>query len=337
MSTSKRHHYLSQFYLKGFLDGERNWVYDRVTKELRKDVPKNIAVITNYYTTIDEKGERSTEGESLLSEIEGIAVKSISSLDKGEDITFSEKQSLSLFLAFFRTRVPQFERIFAEIFDSQAKSILQVASATEERVNKLVKDCKLEFEGFNAKDFTEYVNSDKYEVVPKHDLIIAYMFQMAVDTAKYLFQMDWFIIHTTDDKPIITTDVPFIIMAPKDLEPPYPYGIGLIQTGAVKLLPLTKTTALAMVDHGERQEHREFADQQISKFNEIMALSSERLVIGSDKELLGTIIEQTKLNNMEPNKYVKNVSFGDPAQGFITTTSLNVSAYNASWLGNLID
>jgi len=337
MSTQKRHHYLSEFYLKEFSEKDRIWVYDRETTKLRKDTAKNTAVITNYYTITDEYGERSTEAESNLAQIENIAVSLIKKLDQGENITFSEKQELSLFIALLRTRVPHFEKVLSDIFDAHFKDFLKVASATDERVDHLVDKYNLELNDFDSEDFRGYVESDQYQVVPNHELVIAYMFKMALETAKYLFQMDWFILHSKDDQSLITTDVPFIILAPNNQHPPYPYGIGLIVTGAVKLIPLTKKTALAMVDHGNKLEHRDFNSEQVSILNEIMALSSERLLIGPEQELIRSIIEQTRLFDKEPNDYVKVSSFGDSIQGFITATTLNVNAYNSSWLGNLIE
>ncbi|MCK5391836.1 MAG: DUF4238 domain-containing protein [Deltaproteobacteria bacterium] len=337
MSTQKRHHYLSEFYLKEFSEENRIWVYDRETKKLRRDIPKNTAVKTNYYTITDEEGERSTEAESVLSLIEDRAVGPIKKLDKKEIITYEEKQELSLFIALFITRVPHFERVLIHMFDTQAKTTLKVASATKERVDHLVSKYNIELNDFDHTDFMEYVKSEKNKIVPNHELVIAYMLKMGLEIAKYLFQMDWFILHSTDDQPLATTDVPFVILAPKDQKPPYRYGVGLIQKDTVKLIPLTKNTALAMVNHGDRLIHRDFNSEQVTKLNEIMALSSERLLIGPDRELISSIIEHTHLFDMEPNQYVSIDSFGDSIQGFITVTTLNVDAYNSSWLGSLIE
>jgi hypothetical protein len=77
MSTAIRHHYLSQFYLRGFQHEDRNWVYDRATNKLREDVPKNIAVISKLYTVENVEGIVSTEIESTFARIENVAVSII--------------------------------------------------------------------------------------------------------------------------------------------------------------------------------------------------------------------------------------------------------------------
>jgi hypothetical protein len=73
MSKPVRHHYIPQFYLKGFCrEGEKTlWLYDKVTKNLRAQNPSKIAVINNYYTfeSINDKKDTSIENE-ILSTIE---------------------------------------------------------------------------------------------------------------------------------------------------------------------------------------------------------------------------------------------------------------------------
>lgn len=264
-------------------------------------------------------------------------MKLISRLDNGENIKFSEKQELSIFLAFLRTRVPQFEKVLIDIFNAHAKSLLKVATAIEERIDHLVKSSDIDLKDTDYKDFMEHTQSDDFRVVPNNQFIVAHMFKMARDIATYLFQMDWFILHTTGDQLIVTTDVPFIVLAPKYLKPPYPYGIGIIQKDAVKIIPLTKSSALAMVNKGERLIHRDLNNEQVTELNEIMALSSERLLIGSSEELMTSVINSASLLELDPSEYVSTNHFGDSIKGFITATSLNVDTFNSSFLEDLID
>jgi hypothetical protein len=160
---------------------------------------------------------------------------------------------------------------------------------------------------------------------------------VGLEIAHYLYQMEWFILHSVDNQQIVTNDDPFIILGPQNQKPPYPYGIGILQIDAVKIIPLTKSCILAMVNHGERLEHREFRYEQVTRLNEIIALSSGRLLVGSSKELLSTIIDSTNLNNIQAKENVFNNSFGNSAQGVITVTSLNVDAFSSDFLGKLID
>ena len=252
-------------------------------------------------------------------------------------LEFVEKQELALFIALLRTRVPQFQKIIKDLFDVHMKDFLEVACATKERVESLIDSNKKELNDIVVEDLVDFVNEGKYKVVPIHEYVILKMLNAGLELAKYFFQMDWYILHVPSGYSLITTDSPFIILAPKDHEPPYPYGVSLIQPGSVKLIPLTKSTVLAMGDDGEKIEHRDFNDEQVVKHNEILALSSERLLIGSNEKLLSHIIERTKLLDRKRNEYVDSKSYGNSIQDFFRATTLNLSAHNATWLGSLID
>jgi len=337
MSTAIRHHYLSQFYLRGFQYEDRNWVYDRVTKKLRRDVPKNIAVISKLYTVENVERIVSTEIESTFAQIENVAVSIIKKIEQRGVITYSEKQELSLFIALLSTRVPQFFDNISDILEAQLKSYSQIAFADQGRVDHLIRQYPEELKDLDSEGLVEFVQRDEFEINPTREFLLVKMLMLGLEIAHSLYQMEWFILHSVDNQPIVTNDAPFIILAPKNLEPPYPYGIGITHKDAVKIVPLTKNCALAMVNPGNRLVHRGFNKEQVTKLNEIMALSSERLLIGSSKELLNSIIDSTNLSNIQAKESVSSNRFGNSAQGFITVTALNVDAFSSEFLGDLID
>jgi len=69
----KRQHYLPRFYLDGFATDGLVSVYDREKDEVRRQQPKDTAVIGRFYTMEDAQGRRRYEIEALLSEYEGKA------------------------------------------------------------------------------------------------------------------------------------------------------------------------------------------------------------------------------------------------------------------------
>ncbi len=336
MSKAKRHHYLSQFYLKGFQEENKNWVYDRETKKLRQDVPKNIAVISNLYTIQNEAGEESTEIESTFAIIEGKAVSILKKLDQGELITHSEKQELALFIALLSTRVPQFFKYIGDTLEAHIKSYSQVALADKERVDSLIQQYP-ELEGIDSEGIVEFVKEDKYKIKPTRGFLLLNMLKVGDEIAHYLFQMEWFILHSTENQNIVTNDAPFIILGPQNQKPPYKYGIGILNKNAVKIVPLTKCCILAIMNPGESMKHAELKGEQVARLNEIIALSSERLLIGSSEQLLSTIINSTNLPDINANERVSNLHFGNSDNGVLTITTHNVDAPSAEFLGDLLD
>lgn len=64
--TTKRQHYILQFYLKNFTDDSNKlWVYDRLRKKFFKNSPKDICCEKNLYETLWEDVD-SRLGEFVL-------------------------------------------------------------------------------------------------------------------------------------------------------------------------------------------------------------------------------------------------------------------------------
>lgn len=61
LSVSKKHHYLPEFYLKGFSTAGNLWVYDREKRERRKLRPETVAIRKGFYTVEDPDGQKDHE------------------------------------------------------------------------------------------------------------------------------------------------------------------------------------------------------------------------------------------------------------------------------------
>ena len=110
MNKPKRHHYLPQFYLEHFCKEQKFWVFDRERGEIRIQTPINTALQAYYYSRTDEHGNRETGIEELLADIESETKGVIEKLIAREKITGEEKSTLSMFVAFMFSRVPDFEK-----------------------------------------------------------------------------------------------------------------------------------------------------------------------------------------------------------------------------------
>src|SRR5438270_9653097 len=109
-------HYLPRCYLEAFTAEERLHVFDRVTGKLRRDTPKNVAAITDYYILKTEAGERVEHIEhGLLAGIETSATPVLRRLANREPISDHEHDIAATFLAFLCTRIPAFEETYAEL------------------------------------------------------------------------------------------------------------------------------------------------------------------------------------------------------------------------------
>ncbi|MBI4643753.1 MAG: DUF4238 domain-containing protein [Deltaproteobacteria bacterium] len=166
MTKPKRHHYLPQFYLQYFCKDGNFWIFDRKSKEFRIQTPINTALKSNYYTFEDSGGNKVTDIEQLLSQIEGNAKNIFNKVINMENITSEEKENLSLFIAFMMNRVPDFEKSVNDVYENIIKHTLKMMYCNEERVQASIDQFEKERGeklGLSAKELVEFHKGDNIE------------------------------------------------------------------------------------------------------------------------------------------------------------------------------
>lgn len=83
MSTlSKKHHYIPQFYLRGFTDGNGYFtVYDKQLNVFRKSRPEN-EFYEKFRNTTNLGGEKSVIVENMYSNLESVSAVTIAAIEK---------------------------------------------------------------------------------------------------------------------------------------------------------------------------------------------------------------------------------------------------------------
>lgn len=140
MSVPKRHHFLPEFYLKGFCTAGELWVYDLERNEYNKRRPERVGIRKGFYTIEDQHGNKDhAEVEKRLSVIENDAALVIRQLDVGGRLKLVEKYALSLFAALLKFRTPAFERQMKEISSAVANREMRKLAPSLEAVQQRLK------------------------------------------------------------------------------------------------------------------------------------------------------------------------------------------------------
>src|SRR5258706_16309220 len=87
VTKPKRHHFLPEFYLKGFTRDGYLWLYDRERDAFRQQTPSNTGVIGHFYTFTNTAGECDSTLEGVLSTVEGLAKPIIEKLRTRKALT----------------------------------------------------------------------------------------------------------------------------------------------------------------------------------------------------------------------------------------------------------
>lgn len=299
MTAPKRHHYLPQFYLRGFCRDDSFWVFDRGKGEFRVQTPINTTVQTHYYSYRKKDGSLDPTLENLISQVEGSVAPIIEKLGQGDVISLEEKQTISLFAGLQANRVPdakkRHEEIRQGILDRLGDNI---APATDEEIAEAQSVVPPEQAGPRVSAYELVQNLREFEMNAElaHNDFLKVILPISLRIAERLFQMTWLIAHVPDDTNYITTDNPFITISPGGFDPEGPTGYGIGTPGAVKLFPLSSRSCLFVLDHGTQFGHTIVGSDVAREINHRLAVMCDRYLIASEEEQARRIVSNSGID-----------------------------------------
>lgn len=305
-NESKRHHYLPQFYLKGFINKEKFCVYDRGKNEFRIQTPLNTAIEKDYYTFIDNKGEKNKSIEKILADIEGRVVPVCDKISKQENLSDEDKGILSLFLAFFIYRVPEFQKLSNEIAHKISEFTMKNLISSKEQAAKWIKNYEKDTGkklDVTPEYFFEYAQNPQFEITIDKNTTLKQMLELSYKNTNWFFNMDWEIFRAPKNTSFITTDNPFVLLPPKG----FPIGIrgyGLRTKGVKKIIPISKEQCILIGLPGNNLKYINVNTTTVRAINLFVASRCDRFVIGRDERLLRNIVKSTKINKWKRTKRI---------------------------------
>jgi len=306
-SDTKRQHYLPQFYLKGFILDGKFWVYDRQLNEFRKQTPINTAIEKDYYSFTDKNGEKNTNIEKILADVEGRIVPVINKIKSQEKINDDDKGIMSLFLSFLNYRVPEFEKLSNEIAQKISKFTIQNLISSKEQATKWIENYKKDTgKSFDVSSeiLFEYAQNPQFKITIDRNTTLRQMLDLSYKNTNWLYNLDWVIIRAPEKTSFITSDNPFVLLPPKG----FPIGIrgyGLKTRGVTKIIPLSKEQCITIGSPGNNFKYVDISIKTVRDINLYVTSRCDRFVIGRDEKQLRSIVKRTKIHKW---KKVKRIS-----------------------------
>lgn len=292
MSEPKRQHYVPRSYLAGFCrEGERLWLRDGEKQQTRNERPENVAVINHYYS-VEKDGKRDNIIEKGLGEVENTAMPLIAELENGKQLNQESKDKVSLYAAFQWMRVPDFQRGVEKI----AQHFLRLQMRTMFRDEEDVKKSVDEFTKETGQPMTvepsrllKLFKEDGLNVDIKRSLSLEMMLRQAEPMAGYFRQMNWMILHAEGDCSFVTSDNPLILSPPPNWPQNSWRGYGITTPGCGKILPLTQSCCVIMLDRGDLMIHRKSQRMEIRDLNRNIANHVTRFLFARDEALIDNL------------------------------------------------
>lgn len=287
MPRKKKHYYLSQFYLRGFVDPNREpflWVYEKGNPEIRQSKPENTA-FENYYHAFETKDGRDTDTvENWLEKTESEIAPLILKLCRHEALDDRERWVFSYFLALMIVRVPNFrsnvEGMFGElqrkIVDgiSRMEGFEEIVRNHEKRTGKSLA---------NPADLKQFVLGE-YNGDVGPDLSLGLMIGNRSKITRIFHDMTWTFIEATDEWKFVTSDNPLFFHDPTH-DPGLMVGGGLGSKNVEVSFPITQDLALvATWDRLEGLEGGYLRNKELVKNTcRRTVINAQRFIYASEK------------------------------------------------------
>lgn len=254
-NTSRNHHYIPQFYLKGFLDPNRPKeqlrVIDKIKKESFVTNPRNVGAKRDF-NRVGIPGMPSDVVEKSLSDIEGEVARVLkcveenATLPKGTDM-----DTLLYFIALLYGHNPQFRNNLSNFETTVIEQMLRLSLLSPDRYESWAQqERETDKEVPEYEEVKRFVEEENYDIQYRHGHHLRYELQ-STDTVLHLLRhRQWYLFITQEGaSDFVCSDRPVALITIGDSpqNPDHPYNIGgpgLAQSNTELTMPLNRRMAL---------------------------------------------------------------------------------------------
>jgi hypothetical protein len=275
------HHFVSAFYLAGFVDPERAkrlWQYDKVRGGVDPSSPRDAARRTDYHSIPKIDGTIDTSVEDCLARIEDQAAPVLRKLTAREVIDNRERSIVSYFVALMLVRVPAFRDGAAKFKAAMIKTLTQQEALRGGFDSIPVPEGSREAIG----KAREALSQGEFEVdVYPHGTLDVLL--VADDLAAILHRMTWVVLEARGKTRYVTSDNPVTYTDPA-ADPKSGRPVGLASRTVRVAFPLSSTAALVagwVYDGGIH--HQRATENVVRGINRQTVAGASRFVFASEK------------------------------------------------------
>lgn len=279
--TARNHHYLPEFYLRGFTCHSKVHVFDLKTKKHFCTNPRNVGARRDF-NKISVPGFAADHIEtSLGSDFEGPAANAFKSIIESNRLSRTDFNYVMSLIALLAVRSPEKREQFRKMQEHIAEGIMETMYSTEENYKAM--NSNLAENKFSFQDMKEFYESKAYKI----DVPVEKHLEVEVEgmdsILPYLYGREWSMyIANKDTGYFVSTDRPVILnwIPPdgEDFTKTYPPGFALKNTRV--FFPLSKTHAVVGEFDGSRAI-RAATKEAVASINTILIKKKYRQIYAS--------------------------------------------------------
>jgi hypothetical protein len=251
MTTSRKHHFVSQFYLAGFTsDGTQDgeiYSFDVQTKKSWKTVTRQIGVERDFNAIATEDGV-SDALEKQLSTFEAQAAATFTRIRESRAVpTGDDFTNLVNFMALIGVRRPSMRKQLDSVQSQVMRIALELYLETPERwkhfCEKAKQDGATTFVDVSYEQARDLFLKDDWRILSHPGNFHSMEFDVIDTVIQLLAQRDWSILIAPRDSCFVTSDQPVNLIWTLPGEKP-PYGPGYGSKHSSVLFPISKDLCL---------------------------------------------------------------------------------------------
>jgi len=287
MSNTRNHHYVSQFYLKGFSKNggtkAKLFVYDKEQRKYFQSNPRNIASKRDFNRISAKGNENYIEDHQATMEAKFASI--FRNLTESKEYPNDENLSYILtFMALISLRNPKTRAIFDKLYINIANQFNSMTMASEE----IYIDQCLQA-GIKKEDIIPYTkqkefinNKDRYTVSINQEIHIQAEHKNIDYLSELLHKRYWYLIKSDETiGEFITSDYPVSLISLVELPKMYGVGFGMQKTEVC--FPISKYLTLIGVF-----EEYDNVDKTIIATKELIETINMRTYVFANKQVYST-------------------------------------------------
>jgi hypothetical protein len=287
MGKKKRHHYIPQFYLRGFIDPANEpylWVYEKRSPAIKSVSARDAGLEKGYHSFTNSKGQRDTESiENIFQRIEDSTARVFEGIKNREPLSEEERHTLATFLSLMLTRVPNYRR---NVENTMGDLLKQIAMMDASNIDWLRENMKTyeqvtgESLGMSPEEFQKTILEGDYELSTSPTFSLQ---MMSIDLSEAFLDKTWFYLKATDRVKFLTSDNPLSYHDPTRKRGSY-WPEGLADENTEVTFPISKELALVATRRkGVGPGYVPVSHQVVKDINRRTVMSALRFVYSSQK------------------------------------------------------
>lgn len=254
-NTARNHHYIPQFYLRGFLDPnlkkKQLHVIDKIDRRHFVTKPRNVGS-QNDFNRVNISGQPIDAAEKLFAEIDGKIARMLKEVEENATLPEgTDMVTLFYFVALLHIHNPQFRNNITDFETRIIKQILRCLTANRERYeSQMQRVHPADERAPKYESVKHFVEEESFDVQYGHGHHLKYELENIDSVVSLLSRRKWSLFVAEEGaSDFVCSDRPVALISigdpPEDPDHPYNFGgPGLAEKNTQLTVPLNSRMAL---------------------------------------------------------------------------------------------